>query len=276
MSDHFQQLLLRAVQKSPPPAASESDDVSSKLLAAMPVEYVRLSRGGMSREASESVPERIEGIIVPHSIVSVPGKLVKVHLLEADIRYMSGLFNNSECLYYLNKLSENKNASKWDKLGKGRYVAQWSDPPGSKYVFSDVEYTAGQFPHFVLKIKNIIKEILKPVYGHDSVDFNYCVCNCYQNGLAGVNWHTDAEPHLKPNCPIACVSFGSERVFSLARIRYGNAAEVKPDLNIRLETGSLVVMAGECQKNYLHAISKESSVDTPRFSLTFRVNYIDR
>ena len=271
MSAHFETLLRNAcLQQS---SSSSADVGANKLMAVMPAKYTQLrSKGPLSKHDSDSVPDRIDGAIAPHFIA---GKLIKVHLPDADIRYFSGMYSSEESEYFLKKLLFHTNANNWDKFGKGRSVAQWSRPGGIKYVFSEVEYVAGAFPDFVEKIRVEVMDLLTPIYGQERTNFNYCVCNCYLNGLAGVNWHSDAEPHLVPGCPIACVSFGSERVFSLARMPRTVTESIKSELNLRLEAGSLVVMAGDTQKHYLHAISKEASVKGVRFSLTFRVNFID-
>lgn len=275
MSSHFETLLRNAC------LTTDAAAVSTKLVPVMPERYTEL-RGGdkhrqssasaLSRFDSDSIPERIEGAIAPHFVV--PGRLIKVHLPDADIRYFSQLFSDQQVKEYLRKLTSDKHSSKWDKLGKGRLVAQWSRPGGIKYVFSDDEYIAKSFPEFVEEIRLKVIEILSPIYGKSMTDFNYCVCNCYLNGSAGVNWHTDAEPHLVPGYPIACVSFGSGRVFSLARIPRIVSEPVRSELNLRLESGSLLVMAGDTQSHFLHAIAKEASVKNVRFSLTFRVNFI--
>ena len=283
----FQELLQNAQRSCTVPT-----DPSSKLVHAMPQKYVELahqlspspspppvrrfamnvSTSALSKEASDSVPDRIEGAIAPHSLIAIPGRLVKVHLPNADIRYISGMFSGRECEMYINHLYRHRDTNRWDRLSKGRTVVQWSDPPGMKYIFSDVSYVAGAFPNFVQEILARVIEILRPIYGVEKTCFNYCVCNSYSNGYAGVNWHTDAEAHLVPGCPIACVSFGSERVFSLAKIPTSVTQSPKSELNIRLESGSMVVMAGDTQEHFLHAIAKETSVRDFRFSLTFRVN----
>ena len=281
---HFETLLRNASRASPSPSPPLDGNPESKLLISMPSQYVKLATlnpsattlrptSALSKEASDSVPERIEGAIAPHSLVAIPGRLVNVHLPNADIRYISGLYSPRDCEFFIDQLFADKSRSRWDRLGKGRSVVQWSRPAGMRYVFSEVEYIAGAFPDFVEAIRKDVVQILKPIYGHEKTDFNYCVCNMYVNGLAGVNWHTDAEPHLVPGCPIACVSFGSERVFSLGKMPQTVTQDIVPTLNVRLETGSMIVMAGDTQQHYLHAIAKEASVKDVRFSLTFRVNY---
>ena len=274
MTTHFQSLLAKV---STP---NSSDTNCTKLLHTMPLKYIQLSMGassGLSKEASDKVPDRIEGAISPNSLlVAIPGKLVKVHLENADIRYISGFYTVRDTDYFVSQLENHKYHFGWELFGKGRSVVQWSNPPGMKYVFSNVAYIASAFPAFIEAIRRDVIAMLEPIYGTEKTAFNYCVCNAYANGNAGVNWHTDAEPHLVPGCPIACVSFGSERVFSLAKIPNSVTANTVPALNVRLENGSMIVMAGDTQQHYLHAIAKESGVRGKRFSLTFRVNYVNR
>ena len=231
----------------------------------MPEKYRSLSIPTPMCSDDSQIPDRISAITP-----SVVGTLTRLFLPNADIRYLSGFYSETECGHFINLLNRHKAENFWDRFGKGRFVVQWSNPPRTKYVFSSVEYTAHAFPPFVDAIRKDMVKLLSPIYGADKCCFNYCVCNLYVDGLAGVNWHTDAEPHLVKGCPIACVSFGSERVLSLTKI--GFESTKTSDINIRLESGSVLVMAGETQQHYLHSIAKER-VHTPRFSLTFRVNY---
>ena len=205
----------------------------------------------------------------PYSLVP-PGVCANISLPGADIRYMSRLFNEHESLEFFDSLQHHREVKSWRRMGYGREVAQWSDPPGLTYSFSEGSYMADHFPDFVMAIKNRVETVLRPIFG-DSAIFNYCVCNFYANGRSGVFWHADDEPELCEDCPIACVSFGSERVFSL--ISQATTTN-QPPLDIRLQNGSLFVMAGMTQKRYLHSIQKEASITDPRFSLTFRLHKV--
>lgn len=209
--------------------------------------------------------------VAPNSLVP-NGVFVNFVLPGADIRYMSGLYDTVESWAFFDKLAMSRDVHKWTRMGFGREIVQWSQPAGITYSFSDDTYIGQDFPAFALAIKSHVESILAPIYGEEQTRFNYCVCNYYATGRSGVFWHTDAEPELRDDCPIACVSFGAERVFSLIP----NIPNTKqPPLDIRLQHGSLVIMAGATQRNYLHAIQKEEGVgNRPRFSLTFRVHHV--
>ncbi|KAF4700290.1 hypothetical protein FOZ63_004898, partial [Perkinsus olseni] len=179
---------------------------------------------GSEGEANEDALVTIHGSEFP------PKTLIKFPLLGCDIRYQSGLFSLEESELFLSMLMSEKHVS-WNTVGYGRDVVQFSSPKGMKYSFSESEYTADAFPPFVLGIMHRVKSVLEPVYGRDKVQFNYCVANVYRSGRAGVTYHSDNEPELRSDCPIACVSFGAERIFSLKRMRARQEVveEGKPD-----------------------------------------------
>jgi alkylated DNA repair dioxygenase AlkB len=64
---------------------------------------------------------------------------------------------------------------------------------------------------------------------------------------------------------IASLSFGATRTFRL-RSRTTRAAALPLDL----VHGSLLVMAGDTQRLYQHALPKRAGVAAPRINLTFR------
>jgi len=63
---------------------------------------------------------------------------------------------------------------------------------------------------------------------------------------------------------IASVSLGTERLFRLKSL---NGLVVFAE---RLPPGSLLIMAGQTQKNFKHEVPKEPGVKQPRINLTFR------
>ena len=109
-TSHFQTLLEKACVQQVPPA-------ESKLAASMPARYVELRAGqsALSKEAADTVPERIEGALAPN-FLNVPGRLIKVHLPDADIRYFSRLYSEEESAFFMKKLNSDKSDNKWDKL----------------------------------------------------------------------------------------------------------------------------------------------------------------
>jgi alkylated DNA repair dioxygenase AlkB len=95
--------------------------------------------------------------------------------------------------------------------------------------------------------------------------YNPMLCNRYLDGNDSVPLHADAEAEMGP--VIASVSLtapGADRLFLLRR-KDGSVA-----FSERLPHGSLLIMAGDTQKNFKHEVPKKPGVTLPRINLTFR------
>ena len=77
-------------------------------------------------------------------------------------------------------------------------------------------------------------------------------------------WHSDGEKDLKKNGTIASLSFGEERKFSFKH------KETKIKKELILENGSLLLMKGKTQSNWLHRLPPSKRIINPRINLTFR------
>ena len=94
--------------------------------------------------------------------------------------------------------------------------------------------------------------------------YNSCLLNLYHDGSEGMAYHSDGEKDLKKNGAIASLTFGAERKFVFKHKTTQEKAE------IFLESGSLLVMKGKTQENWLHRLPPTTKVKTPRINLTFR------
>lgn len=94
--------------------------------------------------------------------------------------------------------------------------------------------------------------------------FNSVLVNRYRDGQDSMGWHADDEPELGPAPAIASISLGETRTLHF-RARRGDAR-----LALALEHGSLLLMLGATQQNYLHAIHKSRKALGERINLTFR------
>jgi alkylated DNA repair dioxygenase AlkB len=96
-------------------------------------------------------------------------------------------------------------------------------------------------------------------------DFNSVLLNLYRDGNDKVSWHADDEKGLGNNPTIASLSLGVTRYFDL---KHKDNPELK--MRIDLTPGSLVVMTGELQHNWLHQIPVQKTIKEARINLTFR------
>ena len=77
-------------------------------------------------------------------------------------------------------------------------------------------------------------------------------------------YHSDGEKDLKEHGAIASVSLGAERKFSFKH------KTTKERVDVFLEHGSLLVMKGTTQENWMHRLPPTKKVNRPRVNLTFR------
>lgn len=143
-----------------------------------------------------------------------------------------------------------------------------------RYQYSGSWREAETFPAGVQLVKQRVEELLKPFFNEWSsksgrtLAFNYCLANLYENGRQAVGKHADDEKDILRRSPIATVSFGATREFVLE-----SKSDPQSTLPLNLVAGSVMVMAGHTQENYVHSISKDKRVRHPRVSLTFRINH---
>ena len=106
-----------------------------------------------------------------------------------------------------------------------------------------------------------LKQQVEQWVGHP---FNSCLANLYQDGTQGLGWHSDDEPNLGKNVVIASLSFGATRKFSFKHKHTANKVD------LLLQSGQLLVMRGQTQQHWKHALIKSSKILQPRINLTFR------
>src|SRR5579872_3540184 len=82
-------------------------------------------------------------------------------------------------------------------------------------------------------------------------DYNSVLLNRYANAQDSVSWHSDDEPEMDSEHPIASLSLGASRAFSVRPIARNRAARTYV-----LTAGSLLVMAPGSQEKYQHCVPK--------------------
>jgi alkylated DNA repair dioxygenase AlkB len=138
-----------------------------------------------------------------------------------------------------------------------RHALWYADRP-FRYRHSGIERVAEAWPGDLLDDARRLAEELA------QARFDSCVLNLYRNGSEGMAWHSDSEAAYGPHTTIASLSLGATRKFSFLHKR----TRARRDMMLR--HGQFIVMRGETQRHWLHAVAKSSTVSTPRISLTFR------
>jgi alkylated DNA repair dioxygenase AlkB len=103
-------------------------------------------------------------------------------------------------------------------------------------------------------------------------DYNGILFNLYRDERDSLNFHTDNEPCMDLSSPICTISLGASRRF-LIKPQNPSISLLKKHTQFWLPNGSLAIMAGKFQEEFLHSIPKELEETRQRMSLTFRKFY---
>ncbi|MCR6686487.1 alpha-ketoglutarate-dependent dioxygenase AlkB [Pseudoxanthomonas sp.] len=95
--------------------------------------------------------------------------------------------------------------------------------------------------------------------------FNSVLANRYRSGADAMGWHSDDEPELGARPLIASLSLGATRRFLLRR-----RDDPGQRLALELEPGSLLLMGGDTQRHWKHALPRTARPVGERINLTFR------
>jgi alkylated DNA repair dioxygenase AlkB len=128
----------------------------------------------------------------------------------------------------------------------------------------DAAYTYSGLTLEPLPFTALLQTIREAVEAATGRRFNSVLLNYYRDERDSMGMHSDDEPELGPEPAIASVSFGGTRSFILKHKRS------KRTLKLDLTDGSLLLMAGSFQRNWLHGINKQARPAKPRVNLTFR------
>ncbi|MFK8038716.1 MAG: alpha-ketoglutarate-dependent dioxygenase AlkB [Crocinitomicaceae bacterium] len=181
---------------------------------------------------------------------------------QGDVRYYGPIFTIEEANkckdYLLQQIKwQNDEAYIFGKHIITKRKVAWYGDKAFNYTYSNATKVALVWTAELLEIKSKIELI-------SGINFNSCLLNLYHNGEEGMAWHSDDEKALGKNTSIASISFGAERKFSFKH------KSTKEKVDTFLEHGSLLMMQGETQTNWLHRLPPTKKVQTPRINLTFR------
>jgi alkylated DNA repair dioxygenase AlkB len=142
-----------------------------------------------------------------------------------------------------------------------RLVA-WYGDSGAAYRYSGVTLQPRPWPPTLRAVRRRVEQ-------QAGCAFNSVLANAYRDGADSMGWHSDDEPELGPRPCIASLSLGAARVF-LLRPR-GREPGVRRTSSRRvLEHGSLLLMRGDSQARFQHAVPKTRRPVGVRINLTFR------
>ena len=134
----------------------------------------------------------------------------------------------------------------------------WIGDPGASYVYSRVRFEPRPWPAALAALRSRVDAAA-------GVAMNSVLANLYRDGRDAMGWHSDDEPELGPRPVIASISLGGTRRFAF-RHRHDPARKC----TLELPHGSLLLMAGDTQAQWRHALPRTARPVPPRINLTFR------
>jgi alkylated DNA repair dioxygenase AlkB len=176
--------------------------------------------------------------------------------------YYGKILSSEESNQYFDLLMQNIQWESDDLVFFGKHVT--TKRKVAWYGDSEYLYTYSSTTKRALAWTKELSELNQIVEKYAGTKFNSCLLNLYHNGNEGMGWHSDDEKPLGKNNTIASLSFGTERKFSFKH------KQTNQTVSIVLEHGSLLVMKGATQSNWLHSLPKSKNITQPRINLTFR------
>ncbi|MEJ7807629.1 MAG: alpha-ketoglutarate-dependent dioxygenase AlkB [Telluria sp.] len=127
----------------------------------------------------------------------------------------------------------------------------------ASYTYSGLTLPALPFSPLLADIKHVVEAV-------SGRRFNSVLLNYYRNERDSMGMHSDDERELGLDPAIASVSFGATRTFIMRHKRS------KRTVKLDLTDGSLLLMTGATQSNWIHGINKVTRPLGHRLNLTFR------
>lgn len=181
---------------------------------------------------------------------------------DGEANYYGKIFSHEKATSYMEALLHTIEWKNDEAIIFGKHIitarkVAWYAGNTFSYTYSGTTKQALLWTKELLTLKKIVEELTGDTY-------NSCLLNLYHNGNEGMAYHSDDEKALGKNSGIASLSFGAERKFLFKHKR------TKQTVSLVLENGSLLVMKGATQTNWMHRLPPTTKVNKPRINLTFR------
>ncbi|WP_165721275.1 MULTISPECIES: alpha-ketoglutarate-dependent dioxygenase AlkB [unclassified Pseudoalteromonas] len=128
----------------------------------------------------------------------------------------------------------------------------------------NIEYGYSSSKQIVEPWDELLLNMRKRLEAHLNQPLNSLLVNYYRDGNDTMGWHSDDEIELGDKPTIVCVSLGADRVLKLKHKASNKVTDLK------LQSGSCLIMNDHSQRDYQHAIPKQTTLGHPRISLTYR------
>ena len=191
--------------------------------------------------------------------------VIHLNMPDAEVLYYPDFIPSQEANYYLESLRHSldwrqEQITLYGKTFDVPRLQAWYGDKDSQYQYSNLSMKPKPWTKELWSLKQKCEKKSK-------LEFNSVLANLYRDGSDGMGRHADNEPELGHRPVIASVSFGETRNLDF----YHNQSKQK--VRVSLTNGSLLLMRGDTQTHWQHAIAKTKKVLLPRINLTFRTIY---
>lgn len=181
---------------------------------------------------------------------------------DGEVNYYGQIMPTGQASHYLQALLDTIAWKNDEAVIFGKHIitkrkVAWYGDAVYAYTYSNTTRHSLLWTKELLDLKAMVENL-------SGTKFNSCLLNLYHNGDEGMAWHSDDERSLGHNTAIASLSLGAERKFMLKH------KANKHTVSTVLANGSLLVMKGSTQANWLHALPKTRKINSLRVNLTFR------
>lgn len=181
---------------------------------------------------------------------------------DGEAQYVGRILSTADIARYMTRLEEaipwkHDQVTMFGKTHITQRKVAWYGDEAYRYTYSQHSRKALPWSPLLVELKALVEQ-------HSQETFNCCLLNYYHHGTEGMGWHSDDEKELLPNGTIASLSLGTTRKFAFKH------KKTKKKVDLMLENGSLLLMKGETQRHWLHALPKTKTVHRARINLTFR------
>lgn len=188
----------------------------------------------------------------------------RLHIPGADVTYHRHFLPYQDAAAFLRRLIETipwrqDNIVLWGKSMPQPRLTAWYGDPGRSYTYSGLTLEPLPWTDDLQTLRTMAERLAE-------ASFNSVLLNYYRDHNDSVGFHSDDEPELGATPTIGSISLGETRTLTFKPKKHKDWEPVR----IALESGSLLVLKGDTQRNWRHAIAKESRLCGPRVNLTFR------
>jgi len=189
---------------------------------------------------------------------------IAIPMIDADVKMIRNFYHHDEAVPLMATLLHEiawrqETIVLWGKQYPQPRLTAWYGDAGSRYRYSGMTLEPQIWTSTLQRIRGDIERVTGRHY-------NSVLLNLYRDERDSVGWHSDDEPELGPAPAIASLSLGETRSF---RFRHKTRKDQKR-IVLELVDGSLLLMEGDTQRFWQHAIDKEKRAREPRINLTFR------